>query len=132
MQFSYDQFKILDTYVEEVIKPYFNIEFPGGHSISNEDHLNYFTGDIRFPASIVSYKNTDYYYKGDNKKFIHFTSLNAFFQIINNGYFIASQFTNHDDPLELLYAGDKMLSVISKEKLTHLKELLFSLSMCIF
>jgi hypothetical protein len=124
-------FGILRQYSEEVIKPFFKIDF-SRYGYSQSGSSDQFSGDGQLPNRFISYKDTDYYYKGSNEKFIHFTSLNTFFEIVNNGYFLASQFTNHDNPLELLYAGKEMLNVTTREKLSQLKELIFSLSMCVY
>ncbi|MEP7228611.1 MAG: DUF2971 domain-containing protein [Ginsengibacter sp.] len=132
MKTGEENFKILKQYVEKVIKPHFKIDFAGHSSYSKVGDSIKFTGTIELPTSSISYKQTDYYYSGNREKFIHFTSLNTFFKIIDCGHFLASQFTNHDDPLELIYAGIEMLHVTSKEKLEQFKELLFSLSMCIY
>jgi hypothetical protein len=128
----YNFFDILNQYVEKVIKPNFKIDFAGISSYSRVDDSNQFTGKIALPSLFSEYKQTDYYYKGDCKKFIHFTSLNTFIKIIDSGHFLASQLTYHDDPLEFTYASNEMSSVVRKETLTYLKEFLFSLSMCVY
>jgi hypothetical protein len=121
--------EILDNYFKEVITPNFKIEY-GGRSTSSTFKSDVFKGQIRLPSSFISYKSSDYYHEVKDKKFIHFTSLNTFFRIINNGYFLATQFSNHDDPLELLFAGNELKEVINKKSINQLKEYVFSLSMC--
>jgi len=127
-----EYFEILGKYVDEVIKPSFGIEHAGLSSYSKVDDSDEFTGTISLPTKFSEYKNTDYYFKDEDKKFIHFTSLNTFIKIIDSGYFFANQLTYHDDPLELIYAGKEILDVISIEQLNELKKYLYSLSMCIF
>lgn len=123
-------FEILDHYFKNVITPNFKIE-GGGRSMVRTTGSEVFKGQIRLPSSFISYKNSDYYHEVKDKKFIHFTSLNTFFKIINNGYFLATQFSNHDDPLELLFAGNELREeVIKKKSISQLKEYVFSLSMC--
>ena len=74
-------FDVLNQYVEKVIKPNFNIGVAGISSWSRVDDSNQFTGKIALSSLFSEYKQTDYYYNGENEKFIHFTSLNTFIKI---------------------------------------------------
>lgn len=122
-------FKLLDKYWDKVIKPNFKIECRRsyGKPINDSKTLE---GQIILPSSFSCYKNSDYYLDGKDKEFIHFTSIDTFLKIINNGYFLATQFSNHDDPMELLFAGNELSKVIDRKMINQLKKGIFSLSMC--
>lgn len=122
-------FQILDEYFDQVVTPNFNIK-GGGTSWTRDWGSDILNGSIKLPSSFISYKHSDYYEDPTNQKFVHFTSLGTFFKIINSGYFLATQFSNHDDPLELLFAGNELKEVIKKGSLDDLKKYIFSLSMC--
>ncbi|MEO6134491.1 MAG: DUF2971 domain-containing protein [Ginsengibacter sp.] len=120
---------ILKKYWEEVVEPNFKIG-SGNQSGSLSYDSKTFKGQIKLPTSFSFYKRSDYYLNVKDQKYIHFTSLETFFKIINNGYFLATQFSNHDDPMELLFAGNELSEVITKENIDQLKKDVFSLSMC--
>ncbi|MEO8108531.1 MAG: DUF2971 domain-containing protein [Ginsengibacter sp.] len=117
-----DYFPVLKNYCEAVIKPNLQIEVQNyGYSGNN--------GTITLPNSFSAYEQTEYFYKGVNK-FIHFTSFENLSHIINSNYFIASQLSSLDDPLELIFAGHDLMEVITEKQLHELKKYLFSFSMC--
>lgn len=124
-----DDRNILKTYWDEVIEPNFKIG-SGNSETSRGYGSKTFNGQIRLPSSFSFYKRSDYYLNVKDQEFIHFTSLETFFKIINNGYFLATQFSNHDDPMELLFAGNELSKVVNRESINQLKEYVFSLSMC--
>ena len=119
-----DVFEVLKRYSNEVVKPHFGIDIQNSGYTGN--HVT-----VCLPSSFSSYENTNYYYKGKNR-FIHYTSLESFFYIINNGYFIASQLSSLNDPLELIFAGKRMSEATTRDRLDLLKRYLFSFSMCIY
>lgn len=124
-----NEFEILDKYFKKVIKSNFNIE-GGSSSVKKYPDSSVFKGQIALPPTFVSYKDTGYYHEVKDQEFIHFTSLDTLFKIINGGYFLATQFSNHDDPMELLFAGNVLKQVLSRNSIDLLKEFVFSLSMC--
>lgn len=78
-------------------------------------------------------KGTDYEYDGDGK-YIHYTSLFGLKLILESGFLRMSEFGNLIDKKELLYAAsvfnDNPIFKFDPEKLKHLKENIFSLSLC--
>jgi Protein of unknown function (DUF2971) len=122
---------ILNKYVRACIKPYFGIASTGSSYLTHGDSGK-FSGSIILPTYFSDYKETDYHVEGRNKKFIHFTSLDNFFHIINNGYFKAASMSSLDDPGELIYAGKELSGLIEREQLELIKDYLFSFSMCYF
>lgn len=122
--------KLITKYFEEVVKPVFNIKSWNGGASTNHRGETELT--FQMPGTFSFYKNTDYYFEPKGKKFIHYTSLDTFFKIINNGYFLATPLSWLDDPAELIFAGKKLEGVVSKDVLDKLKKNIFSLSMCDF
>ena len=80
----------------------------------------------RLPDENYKLKNTPFFYTQQND-FIHFTSLEGLYSILNTGYIRLYNLVNMDDKLELDYAKQKLLF---RGTLDNAKEELFCFSMC--
>jgi hypothetical protein len=80
------------------------------------------------PEENYKLKNTKFYYDKEND-FIHFTSIEALFSILNSKHIRLYNLVNMDDKYELDYAL-KALSFINAMDINKTKEGLFILSMC--
>lgn len=80
------------------------------------------------PEENIKLKNTNFYYAKEND-FIHFTSLETLFSILNSKHFRLYNLLNMDDKYELDYAL-KALSFIDSVDIEKTKAGLYVLSMC--
>jgi hypothetical protein len=80
----------------------------------------------RLPNENFKLKDTPFFYNTEND-FIHFTTLDALYSIINNGHIRLYNLLNMDDKLELEYARKELLFRNSND---IDKEQLFCFSMC--
>jgi hypothetical protein len=124
--------KKVDEFETKVIKPVFpNARFESSFMVgSPEQAPNSFDPKLS-PEELL--KNTDYEYDG-NGKYIHYTTLFGLKLILESGFLRMSEFGNLIDEKELIYAAsvfeDNPLFNFDPEKLKHLKENLFCLSLC--
>jgi hypothetical protein len=80
------------------------------------------------PEENQKLKDTKFYYNKE-KEFIHFTSIEALFGILNSKHLRLYNLPNMDDKYELEYAL-KALSFIDTDDKNEIKEQLYILSMC--
>jgi hypothetical protein len=74
-------------------------------------------------------RNTPFSYKLSNE-FVHFTSIEALFSILNTGYIRLYNLLNMDDKYELEYAIRELSFNNPKTAVRRAKEQIFTLSMC--
>ena len=122
----------VEKFKREVINPIFpNARFESSFMVgSPEQAPNSFEPKL---SSGELLKNTDYKYDGDGK-YIHYTTLFGLKLILESGFLRMSEFGNLIDEKELIYAASVFdgnpLFKFNQEKLNHLKENLFCLSLC--
>lgn len=98
-----------------------------GYKDENEYEKNNFTYRYwRLPNENFKLNNTPFFYNAESD-FIHFTSLDALYSIINNGHIRLYNLVNMDDKLELEYARQELLF---RDPIDTDKEQLYCLSLC--
>jgi hypothetical protein len=120
----YEQTKVLDTVLEEyssIVKKYYpNIISDGmGYSGPNFHY--------RFSVQFRDYKQTPFYYDGENK-FVHWTSLSSLSSIINNNEIRLYNLDNSEDKEEFNYAGN--LLSLTDDQISIIKQNYFTTSFC--
>jgi hypothetical protein len=83
----------------------------------------------RIPQENYKLKNTPFFYREGND-FIHFTSLEALFSILNSGYIRLYNLLNMDDKFELEYAINELSFQRIDGEIEKAKEQLYCFSMC--
>ena len=98
-----------------------------GYKDEEEYKKNNFTSRYwRLPNENFKLNNTPFFYSAEND-FIHFTSLDAFYSIINTGHIRLYNLVNMDDKFELEYARQELLF---RNSISTDKEQLYCFSLC--
>lgn len=122
----------VEKFKQEVINPVFpNARFETSFMVGSPAQApNSFEPKL---SSGELFENTDYKYDGEGK-YIHYTTLFGLKMILESGFLRMSEFGNLIDEKELIYAASVFegnpLFKFDQEKLNHLKENLFCLSLC--
>jgi|GEM_PF-4803876 len=96
----------------------------------DENHANRGDYNVRgwiLPRENYKLKNTPFYFDSEND-FIHFTSLDSLFSILNSRHLRLYNLLNMDDKFELEYARKALL--LKTDSDDEVKEKLYSFSMC--
>lgn len=100
-------------------------------SYKDQEHLDKNIYNYRYwiiPEENYKLKNTPFFYNNE-ADFIHFTSIDSIFGILNSKHLRLYNLLNMDDKFELEYAR-KELSFFSPDKEDEDKEQIYSFSMC--
>lgn len=116
----------IDDLVTAIKKLGYIEEGAGYNSDEDADNGNHVWRSWRMPHSNCELKGTPFYYEGE-KDFIHFTSLDNLYSILNDKHIRLYNLVNMDDKFELDYAKSELLF---RGELNKAKEDLFCLSMC--
>lgn len=127
-----DVFRYIKLYETEVLKKVFpNAGIARSQSISNDnapaDNAHAWLSGLN-----QVYKETLYYYEGE-LLFIHYTSLKNLINILNERTIKLFDFTNLNDPQELIFASTQFIPTLKediKNNPDHFKQQVLSFSFC--
>jgi hypothetical protein len=113
----------LEKYLQEVVFPILPNQQFSGSSSSGGKFIPWLQTAYKY------FKNSKYFYP-EKLRFIHYTNLNSFLNIINEKCLRLSDFNFFNDPQEFTYPFSKFEFTKSSLSTTHLKSCLYAISFC--
>jgi len=117
----------INELINKIKKLGYTIHSTGYRNEEDAEKGIYTRRDWVLPRENYKLKNTPFFYDSGND-FIHFTSLDSLFSILNSGHLRLYNLLNMDDKLELEYARKALLLKTNSDE--KIKEQLYSFSMC--